>query len=392
MGITAKLFLKTGKIDSVRRFHPWVFSGALKRMEGNPLDGDLVEVYTNHDEYLATGHYASGSIMVRLFSWEQGPIERAFWMDKFQRAFDYRASLGLTESEHTNAYRLIHAEGDQLPGLICDYYDGSIVLEFHSAGMERLADVFADCLRELYHGQLKSIYAISRGAAGKSSRYLLGSPVLGSAVVKENNNSFLVNWVEGQKTGFFLDQRENRRWVGMEAKGKKVLNMFCYTGGFSVYALQGGAELVHSVDSSAKAMEVCSKNIEINGYDPAIHQCFVSDAIEFLQNIPDGFYDMIVLDPPAYAKHADARHNAIQGYRRLNEIALLKIKDGGHLFTFSCSQVVDRNHFNSAVLSAAIHSCREVKIVRQLSQAPCHPQSIYHVEGFYLKGLQLFVS
>jgi len=387
----ARLILKTGKIDSLNRFHPWVFSGAIKRIEGSPKEGDLVELYDNHDHFLALGHYGEGSIIARILTFADEEINDAFFIRKFETAWAYRQSLHLLR-EDNNVFRLIHGEADGLPGLIVDFYNGVAVMEFHSAGMENMAADLATALQAACKGHVKTIVSKSKSTKENGSKLLLGTePALPHEII-ENGNKFFVNWSEGQKTGFFIDQRENRQLVKEYAKGRTVLNMFGYTGGFSVYALAGGAQQVVTVDSSEKAMELCRQNLSLNHFDPQKNPCIAEDALDYLKKMPEGAFDLIILDPPAYAKRVDARHNAIQGYKRLNAEALMKIKSGGYLFTYSCSQVVDRNHFNGAITAAAIAAGRQVRVVAQLSQASCHGHTLFHPEGFYLKGLLLYVE
>lgn len=391
----AKIILKSGKDDAVRRFHPWVFSGAIKKIEGNVEDGDIVEVYSNHDEYLATGHYQNGTIMVRLFSFFQMIPDDQFWNSKIKKAYELRELLGLTKSESTNVYRLVHAEGDGLPGLIIDFYNGTAVIQTHSIGMHMIKDQLVKALTEVYGDKLKAVFDKSSETMPKQSSiktvdsYLYGSA--SETVVLENDSKFYVEWEGGQKTGFFIDQRENRDLLKKYSNGKIVLNTFCYTGGFSVTALKAGAKLVHSVDSSKKAIDLTEKNIQLNGFTKKQHQSIAADVIDYMKDV-DNKYDVIILDPPAFAKHQDAKHHAIQGYKRLNAQAIKQIKPGGILFTFSCSQVVDKNLFSSTVVSAAIQVGRNVKILHRLCQPPDHPISAFHPEGEYLKGLVLFVE
>ncbi|MFW5699963.1 MAG: class I SAM-dependent rRNA methyltransferase [Bacteroidota bacterium] len=390
-----KVILKSGKDQSVMRYHPWVFSGAIKKIKGEPAEGDVVAVYNNKDEFLALGHYQIGSIAVRILTFEQVEITVDFWKQKITRAYVYRQSLGITDSEDTNVYRLIHAEGDGLPGLIVDYYSGNIVLQMHSVGMFMNRAVIASTIQGLYGEQLKSIYDKSestlpfKAPIEPKNEFLTGSN--GSAVVKEYGNIFNVDWINGQKTGFFIDQRENRRLLGEYAKGKKVLNMFGYTGGFSVFALAGGATDVVSVDVSKKAIEMTNENIALNFGKEAAHEGIATDAFDFLDKI-DNSFDVIVLDPPAFAKHHNVLHNALQGYKRLNAKAIEKVKPGGIIFTFSCSQVVSKENFRKSVFTAAANTGRNVRILHQLTQPVDHPVSIYHPEGEYLKGLVLYVE
>ncbi|HRZ43205.1 MAG TPA: class I SAM-dependent rRNA methyltransferase [Bacteroidales bacterium] len=393
--MTARIVLKAGKDESVKRLHPWVFSGAVKGVQGSMEHGDWVEVLTSRGEFLACGHYQhSGSITVRILTWEKEEPDVGFWRRKIEAALNRRIVAGIANRPDLNAWRLVFAEGDQLSGLIIDCYDHHFVVQCHSAGMERSLPLITEALREVFGEALKSI-AI-KAEAGKSDNQLPlaefpGAGETTGAMITEYGCKYLVNWKTGQKTGFFLDQRENRRLLGNLAKGKKVLNTFCYTGGFSLAALQGGASLVHSVDSSAPAIELLRENLELNGYDPALHQAFVSDTQQFLKNPPET-YDIIILDPPAYAKHLSARHNAIQGYRRLNAAALQILPPGGLLMTFSCSQVVDRRMFEGAVMAAALDTGRRVTILQRLVQPADHPVSLFHPEGEYLKGLLLMAE
>jgi 23S rRNA (cytosine1962-C5)-methyltransferase len=395
MNTYIKVILKSGKDEAVRRFHPWVFSGAIKKMSCEPQEGDVVEVYSNHDEYLGTGHYQASSISIRVFSFQQVEPDYEFWKTKLVKAFEYRKELGLVDNPETNVYRLVHAEGDGLPGLIIDYYNGTIVMQTHSIGMHLIREMFVEALKEIYGEKLKAIYDKSSETLPKSANlnqkdgYLFGKSDTNE--VLEYGHKFIVEWEAGQKTGFFVDQRENRKLLEKYVKDKTVLNTFSYTGGFSVYALKAGAAEVHSVDSSKKAIELTEKNILANNLDAAKQQSIQADAIDYLKDI-DGKYDVIILDPPAFAKHHDAMHNALQGYKRINLQAIKQIKKGGFIFTFSCSQVVDKFHFYSTVASAAILSGRNVKVIHQLSQPADHPVSAFHPEGEYLKGLVLFVE
>jgi len=389
-----KITLKPGKEQSVLRFHPWIFSGAIKRTEGNPAEGDLVEVYSSNDQFLAIGHYQIGSIMVRIISFEQVVIDSGFWRQKLQQAYQVRKTIGVAENSQNNVYRLIHGEGDGLPGLIIDIYNDTAVMQMHSVGMFRTRQILAQTLKDIFGENLKAVYDKSESTipfkanTGAKNEYVLGESQPGE--VLEYNNKFMVDWVEGQKTGFFIDQRENRKLVESYSKDRSVLNMFCYTGGFSVYAIRGGAKLVHSVDSSEKAVELTKRNVAYN-FTEANHEAFAEDAFEYLNKI-DGQYDLIILDPPAFAKHHDALSNALQGYKRINAKAISKIKPGGIVFTFSCSQVVNKDQFRQAVFSGAAMSKRNVRILHQLTQPADHPVSIYHPEGEYLKGLVLYVE
>lgn len=390
----SRIVLKSGKDQSVRRFHPWIFSGAIKKIYGNPAEGDLVSVYDNKDEFLANGHYQVGSIAVRIISFENEEVEPGFWFERIGAAYTMRQQLGLTESDHTNVYRLVNAEGDGMPGLIIDYYAGNVVLQVHSIGIYRNIQIIADALKKIYGKRLKSIYDKSettmpfKGPIEAKNDFLLGTTR--EEVVTENSLKFRVKWIDGQKTGFFIDQRENRMLLREYSKGCTVLNMFSYTGGFSVYALKGMAKEVHSVDSSVKAIELLDENIKLN-FDGANHTSYAVDAFDFLNSI-ENKYDLIILDPPAFAKHQNVLGNALQGYKRLNQKALGQIRKGGILFTFSCSQVVSKENFRKSIFAAAANTGRKVKILHQLTQPPDHPVSIYHPEGEYLKGLVLYVE
>lgn len=389
-----KITVKPGKEQAIQRYHPWVFSGAIKKMDGTPAEGELVAVYSSSDQFLAIGHYQVGSITVRIVSFYEVDVNFNFWKQKLQQAYNVRKSIGVAENPQNNVYRLIHGEGDGLPGLIIDIYNDTAVMQAHSVGMYLIRDIFAKALKEVLGDALTAVYDKSEGTVpfkantGAANGYILGESQPG--VVLEYNNKFRVDWVEGQKTGFFVDQRENRKLVEQFSAGRTVLNMFCYTGGFSVYALRGGATLVHSVDSSEKALELTRQNVALNFTNPN-HEAFAVDAFEYLNNI-DGKYDMVILDPPAFAKHQSALSNALQGYKRINAKAISKIKPGGIVFTFSCSQVVTRDQFRQAVFSGAAIAKRNVRILHQLSQPADHPVNIYHPEGEYLKGLVLFVE
>lgn len=391
----SRVILSSGKDQSLRRFHPWVFSGAIKKIKGPVQDGDIVDVYSNKDEYLGTGHIQDGSIAVRIFSFEQIEPNAEFWKEKIRRAYDYRKNIGVAENLATNVYRLIYAEGDGLPGLIVDYYNGVAVLQAHSVGMHEQRHDIANALKEILGDKLKAVYdksseALHRNDAGGSTNsYILGSAE-GAGEVMENGNRFYIDWETGQKTGFFVDQRDNRELLAQYSAGKKVCNTFCYTGGFSVYAGMAGATEVHSVDSSKKAIALTDRNMELNGLS-GIHTSFAMDTFDFLES-KDDIYDVIVLDPPAFAKHVSSRHNAVMGYKRLNAEAIKKIRPGGILFTFSCSQVVDRRLFADTIMSAAIVAKRNVRVMHHLTQPPDHPVNIFHPEGEYLKGLVVYVE
>jgi 23S rRNA (cytosine1962-C5)-methyltransferase len=387
--------LKPGKDQSIRRFHPWVFSGAIAQMSDFPTSGEWVEVRSNEGRLLGGGHYAEGSIAVRMCHFGSSPIAPDFWLQKLQRAFELRKKLGFVDNASTTCYRLVHGEGDGLPGLIIDIYGTTAVLQAHTNGMHALRQVFTEALKTIYGERLQRVYdksevKLHRDAGQEiTDGYLFGSK--GDDVCLEHGHPFQIDWETGQKTGFFIDQRENRKLLGDYSKGKKVLNTFCYTGGFSVYALKAGATLVHSLDSSQKALDLTENIVRLNGFDASTHAVIKADAVEYLKNIRED-YDIIVLDPPAFAKHLSARHKAVQGYRKINEAALKQIKPGGLLFTFSCSQAVDKALFTGAIMAAAIDVGREVKILHQLHQPADHPVSIFHPEGEYLKGLVLEVN
>ena len=390
-----KLYLKPKKEESLLRFHPWVFSGAVASTEGKPAEGDVVEVYSAGRQLIAIGHYQIGSIVVRVLSFTQVEIDLSFWIERFSLAYALRRSLGLTDSDNNNTYRLIHGEGDRLPGLIIDVYGKTAVVQAHSVGMHHARKDIAKALLEVL--DLHRVYYKSEGTLpfkadlGEENEYLYGGDNKEPYIAIENGIKFNIDWQKGQKTGFFIDQRDNRALLQQYAKGRAVLNMFCYTGGFSVYALRGEASVVHSVDSSAKAIALTNENVALNFPGDARHKAFAEDAFKFMDNI-DGKYDLIVLDPPAFAKHRNVLRNALQGYRKLNAVAFRKIKPGGIIFTFSCSQIVSKNDFRLAVFSAAAQSGRTVRILHQLTQPADHPINIYHPEGEYLKGLVLQVE
>lgn len=391
-----KVYLKPGKEESLKRFHPWVFSGAIARVEGEPEEGEVVDVYTSQKEFIACGHFQVGSIAVRVLSFRQETIDHAFWVRRLEVAKDLRRALGLIGNPQNNTYRLVHGEGDNLPGLIIDVYDHTAVMQAHSAGMHVYRMEIADALSEVMGDVIQNIYYKSETTLPFKADLLAtengfikgGSP---ENIAMENGLKFHVDWLKGQKTGFFVDQRENRHLLEHYAKGRNVLNMFCYTGGFSFYAMRGGANLVHSVDSSAKAIDLTNENVELNFPGDARHQAFAEDAFKFLDRMGEQ-YDLIILDPPAFAKHRDALRNALRGYTKLNAKAFEKIRPGGILFTFSCSQVVNKQDFRNAVFTAAAQSGRSVRILHQLTQPGDHPVNIYHPEGEYLKGLVLYVE
>ena len=390
--------LKPKKEESLQRFHPWVFSGAIQHIDGKPVEGDLVEVYDSKRNFLAIGHYQIGTIAVRVVSFENILVNDEFWSRKIQQAYAMRKSLGLVASNYNNTYRLVHGEGDSLPGLIVDVYDETAVMQAHSIGMHETRAILAKAIIANIP-EIKNVYYKSettlpfKAAIEPKDGYLIGKESV-ELFALENNLKFQVDWIRGQKTGFFIDQRENRSLLERYSSGKSVLNMFCYTGGFSVYALRGGAKLVHSVDSSAKAIALTNMNIDLNYPNDTRHKSYEEDAFKYLNNLHtlDQKYDLIILDPPAFAKHREALHNALKGYKRLNAKAFEQIKPGGIIFTFSCSQVVTKEQFRLAVFSGAAESKRNVRILHQLSQPADHPINIYHPEGEYLKGLVLWVE
>lgn len=391
-----KIVLKPKKEDSLHRFHPWVFSGAVQRKDDNIAEGEIVEVYTANNEFIAVGHYQIGSIEVRVLSFEEREIDFSFWKERLSVAFELRETLGLISSTN-NAYRLIHGEGDSLPGLIIDMYADTAVIQSHSVGMHESRMIISEALKAIMGDTLKNIYYKSettlpyKADLGAENGYLLGGKEVQEIAI-ENGLKFYPDWVKGQKTGFFVDQRDNRSLLEKYAKDRKVLNMFCYTGGFSFYAMRNEAKMVHSVDSSAKAVMLTNRNVELNFPGDMRHEAFAEDAFKFLGKINKGDYDLIILDPPAFAKHRGAIKNALQGYKRLNAIAFEKIAKGGIIFTFSCSQVISKDMFRLAVFSAAAMSGRNVRILHQLTQPADHPINIYHPEGEYLKGLVLYVE
>lgn len=391
MNIQGQVQLKRGRDASVRRFHPWIFSGAVHAVEGSPAEGSWVKVVDGEKHVLGYGHYQRGTITVRMLSFGEPQPSDSFYAERIAAALRLRSAAGII-SDLTNCYRLIHGEGDGLAGLIVDCYQGVLVVQPHSAGMYNDRNLIAAALQQVYGPAITAIYlrGMAAGEGKAPSEYLLGLAAL-PHVVKEHGNRFQVDWETGQKTGFFLDQRENRKLVASLSKGRSVLNTFCYSGGFSVYALQGGATQVHSIDASERAVLLARKNIELNGYDSTRNECFVGDTFDFLKDKKD-VYDLIVLDPPAFAKHKEARHQAMKGYQRLNAEAMRVIRNGGILVTFSCSQVVDRKLFYDTIVSSAIQAGRDVKVMSILSQPADHPVSMFHAEGEYLKGLVLYVG
>lgn len=395
-----KIILRKGREESLRRFHPWVFSGAVAEIQGDPLEGDVVAVYASDGSFLAYGHYQIGSIAVRVLSFDDSAVRPDFWEVMLSKALNVRLACGLHGNEATDCYRLVHGEGDNLPGLIIDYYGGVCVMQAHSVGMFRAKKQITEALKKIYGNSLKAVYDKSSGTAPyKAGLELVDGYMYRSEdfsddeqIVQENGHKFIVNWTEGQKTGFFLDQRENRALVGSLAKGRNVLNLFCYTGGFSIYALAAGAVHVDSVDSSRKAMMMVDRNVELNGFDQSLHTSLCCDAIDYLKGVQEGKYDLMIVDPPAFAKHRGALKNALRAYQRLNAAAISKVASGGFVFTYSCSQVVDKEAFALAVFSAAAQAGRRVRILDRLNQPCDHSVNIYHPEGEYLKGLLLYVE
>ncbi len=399
-----KIILRKGREESLMRFHPWVFSGAIAEVQGNPSEGDIVSVHASNGDFLAYGHYQIGSIAVRVLSFDESALRHDFWENKLAAALQVRVACGLHGASDgqvgTNCYRLVHGEGDNLPGLIIDYYDGVCVMQAHSVGMFRAKKQISEALQKVYGPSLKAVYDKSSGTAPYKAglelidgyMYRRGDFSDDEQVVLENGHKFMVNWTEGQKTGFFLDQRENRALVGSLAKGRNVLNLFCYTGGFSIYALAAGAKHVDSVDSSKKAMMMVDRNVALNGFDESVHTSLCCDAIDYLRDVPEGKYDLMIVDPPAFAKHRGALKNALRAYQRLNAAAISKVSPGGFVFTYSCSQVVDKEAFALAVFSAAAQAGRSVRILDRLNQPCDHSVNIYHPEGEYLKGLHLLVE
>lgn len=390
-----KITLNRGKESSLERFHPWVFSGAIAKADENIEEGDLVSVYAHDGHLMGNGHYQIGSIAVRMLTFDDTAVDTDFFAHRLLNALKVRQSLGLLRNDN-NAFRLVHGEGDFLPGLVVDIYDGTAVLQAHSPGMHFARHSIAEALTRLPDGIVRNVYYKSettlpyKAQLDPQNQYLVGKYDTDIAI--ENGLKFHVDWLKGQKTGFFVDQRENRSLLEHYARGKRVLNMFCYTGGFSFYAMRGGAALVHSVDSSAKAIKLTRDNVELNFPGDSRHEAFAEDAFKYLDNMERDAYDLIILDPPAFAKHKSAIKNALVGYRRLNAKGFEKIQSGGIMFTFSCSQAVSKEQFRLAVFSAAAQSRRRVRILHQLTQPADHPINIYHPEGEYLKGLVLYVE
>ena len=390
------LILCKGKDESLKRFHPWIFSGAVHHLEGDPKEGDIVEVLNSEGRFIALGHWQVGSIAVRVLTFNRQKIDVGFWKKRLATALDVRRSIGVAGTPLNNMYRLVHGEGDNMPGLVIDIYGENAVMQAHSVGMHVSRMQIAEALKDVMGDSLKAIYYKSettlpfKASLGQENGFILGES--NDNVAVENGLKFHIDWLKGQKTGFFVDQRENRALLEKYSQGRKVLNMFCYTGGFSVYAMRGGAESVHSVDSSAKAVDLVNANMELNFPGDSRHKAFAEDAFRFLDEMKEGAYDLIILDPPAFAKHKDALKNALRGYTKLNVKAFEKLPAGGILFTFSCSQAVNKDQFRMAVFTAAAMAKRKVRILHQLHQPADHPINIYHPEGEYLKGLVLYVE
>jgi len=389
-----KIVLKSGKEQSLRRFHPWIFSGAIKKMVGTPSEGDLVDVYDNKDEFLAVGHYAPSSIAVRVLSFARETPDISFFREKIKRAINFRKAIGIIDNPQINVFRLIHGEGDGLPGLIVDFYNGVAVMQMHSIGFYKIRKEIASILAEVLDNRITAVYDKSEGTIPHMSSIKATNEFLFGAsepvIVTENGYKFKIDWTTGQKTGFFIDQRENRKLLENYTEGRSVLNMFGYTGGFSVYAMKNAA-LVHTVDSSFPAVELANENITLNFGEDKRHESFQVDAFDYMSQIKDQ-YDLIILDPPAFAKHNNVLANALQGYKRLNIKAIEQIKPGGIIFTFSCSQVVTKENFRKSVFAAAANTGRNVRILHQMNQPPDHPVNIYHPESEYLKGLVIYVE
>ena len=389
-----KVYLKRGKEESLKRFHPWIFSGAIQKADGGLEEGEVVRVITSEGDFIAVGHYQIGSIAVRVLSFSDVDIDDMFWQSRLESAFQMRRSIGIVDDPHNNTYRLVHGEGDNIPGLVIDIYGNTAVMQAHSVGIHQERMAIAKALVEVAGDRIANVYYKSettlpyKAELGQEDGFIIGGS--DDNLAMENGLKFHVDWLKGQKTGFFVDQRENRSLLERFAKGKKVLNMFCYTGGFSFYAMRGGAELVHSVDSSAKAIELTTRNVDMNFPGDTRHEAFCEDAFKYLDRMGDR-YDLVILDPPAFAKHRGALHNALKGYTRLNTKAFEKIQKGGILFTFSCSQVT-KDNFRNAVITAAAIAGRKVRILHQLHQPADHPINIFHPEGEYLKGLVLYVE
>lgn len=388
------VYLKKGKEISIQRRHHWIFSGAIHHTQGTLAEGDLVQVVDMGGKFLASGYYGSGSIAVRIISFVEESIDEVFWVEKIRAAYALRKMIGLTDNPHTNVYRLFHGEGDLIPGLIIDFYNGTAVIQAHQIGIHRQIPAIVQALLTIYGDGISAVFdkssaTLHHAAIENIDGLVYGSPT--TNVVLEYGHNFEIDWVKGQKTGFFIDQRENRQLLSTYSLGKKVLNAFCYSGGFSVYALKAGAKEVHSVDISSSAIEMTEKNVQLNAIDSTNHKGIEADVMQYIKEI-SGDFDVIILDPPAFAKHIRSRHKAIQAYKRLNATAMKHIPPGGILFTFSCSQVVDQVLFNHTVTAAALEANRAIRILHQLTQPADHPINIFHQETAYLKGLVVYVE
>lgn len=395
------IILKKGKEDSLYRMHPWIFSGAIYQADNGIEEGEVVKVVTNQGDFIALGHWQIGSIVVRVLTFENEPINENFYEKRLATAWDVRHRIGLVRNEEcvhstvNTTYRLVHGEGDNLPGLIIDMYSGTAVVQAHSVGMHRDRMIIANALKKMMGEALHAVYYKSettlpfKADLGQENGFLIGQSSNNIAI--ENGLKFHIDWLKGQKTGFFVDQRDNRSLLEQYSQGRSVLNMFCYTGGFSVYGMRGGAKLVHSVDSSTKAIELVNRNMELNFPGDERHKAFAADAFKFLDEMAEK-YDLVILDPPAFAKHRDAVKQAMRGYTRLNAKAMEKMPKGSILFTFSCSQAINKEQFRTAVFSAALQTKRKIRILHQLHQPADHPVNIYHPEGEYLKGLVLYIE
>ncbi|MCQ2269936.1 MAG: class I SAM-dependent rRNA methyltransferase [Bacteroidales bacterium] len=392
-----KIVIQKGKEKSLQRFHPWVFSGAIARKDKGIAEGEVVEVFDAYDNFMAIGHYHTSSISVRIFSFDKVEVNRDFWKMKIERAIAYRKMIYLFDNQNTTLFRLINGEGDGMPGLIADWYNGHLVLQFHSYGMYLMRELLVDIFKELLADRLKSIFNKSATTLSESNAFVPSNELLygtldEEVLVHENGVPFYIDIPQGQKTGFFIDQRDNRKMVGEFCSGKKVLNLFCYTGGFSAYALQGGAELVHSVDISKRAIEQTNENIALLGDLARCHEAFAANVFDFIEEMPDHFYDVIVVDPPAFAKHYKVKEQGIKGYRNINRKAMEKVKPGGMIFTFSCSQAISKEDFQTIIFSAAAMEHKNIRIIKNLQHALDHPVNIFHPEGSYLKGMALSIE
>ncbi|MCQ2265811.1 MAG: class I SAM-dependent rRNA methyltransferase [Bacteroidales bacterium] len=392
-----KVVIQKGKEKSLQRFHPWVFSGAIAKKDKGITEGEVVEVFDAYDNFMAIGHYHTSSIAVRVFSFDKVEVNRDFWKRKIERAIAYRKMIYLFDNQDTTLFRLINGEGDEMPGLIADCYAGHLVLQFHSYGMYLMREMLVDIFKEVLADRLKSIFNKSATTLSESNAFVPSNELLygtldDEVLVRENGVPFYIDIQQGQKTGFFIDQRDNRKMVSEFCRGKKVLNLFCYTGGFSAYALKGGAELVHSVDISKRAIEQTNENMALLGDLARNHEAFAANVFDFIEDMPDHFYDVIVVDPPAFAKHYKVKEQGIKGYRNINRKAMEKVKPGGMIFTFSCSQAISKEDFQTIIFSAAAMEHKNVRIIKNLQHSLDHPVNIFHPEGSYLKGMALSIE